>query len=104
MRQDSRNLKPLAFVLALLGLLALSAGVAFGQAIDGAIVGTIVDSQGAVVSGADVTATNIATNVVAVAKTGGSGDYRFDHLLAGTYRISAKLTGFKSISEQVDVE
>ena len=56
------------------------------------------------VSGADVTATNIATGVVAVAKTGGSGDYRSHHLLAGTYRIAAKLTGFKSISEQVDVE
>ena len=56
------------------------------------------------VTGAEVTATNIATNVTAVAKTGSSGDYRFDHLLAGTYKISAKMTGFKSISEQVDVE
>ena len=40
MKQDSRNFKSLAFVLALLGLLALSAGIAFGQAIDGAVVGT----------------------------------------------------------------
>jgi hypothetical protein len=104
MKHDLRNLRLLAFMLALLGLLALSAGVAFGQAIDGSVVGTIVDTQGAVVTGAEVTATNIATNVVAVTKTGASGDYRFDHLLAGTYRIAAKMTGFKSISEQVDVE
>jgi hypothetical protein len=104
MKQDSRNFKSLAFVLALLGLLALSAAIAFGQAIDGAVVGTLTDSQGAVVSGADVTATNIATNVTAVSKTSASGEYQFDHLLPGTYRISAKLTGFKSISEQVDVE
>ena len=104
MKQYSRNLKPLAFVLALLGLLALCAGIAFGQAIDGAVVGTITDTQGAVVSGADVTATNIATNVVAIGKTGASGEYQFPHLLPGTYKISVKLTGFKSIAEQVDVD
>jgi hypothetical protein len=91
-------------MVALFGLLALSAGIAYGQAIDGNVVGTVLDAQGAVVVGADVTATNIATNVVAIAKTGNSGQYRFDNLLAGTYKITVKNSGFKSISEQVDVE
>ncbi len=77
---------------------------AFGQAIDGNVVGTITDSSGAAVVGAEVTATNIATGVVATGKTGSSGDYRFDHLLVGTYRITVKMTGFKTISEQIDVE
>lgn len=104
MKQNARSLRLLAFVLALFGLLALGAGNAFGQAIDGNVVGTIVDTQGAVVVGVDVSATNVATNVVATARTSSSGDYRFDHLLPGTYKISAKLTGFKSITEQVDVE
>ena len=93
----------LAFIFAFVGLLAC-AGIAYGQAIDGNVVGTIIDTQGAVVVGADVTATNIATNVVATAKTGGNGDYRFDHLLVGTYKITAKSKGFKAISQQVDVE
>jgi hypothetical protein len=91
-------------MLALFGMLALSAGVAYGQAIDGNVVGTILDTQGAVVVGADVSATNIATNVVATAKTGSSGEYRFDHLLAGIYKITVKNAGFKSITEQVDVQ
>src|ERR1035438_9929427 len=104
MKQDSRSLRLFALMLALVSLLALGAGSAFGQAIDGNVVGTIIDSQGAVLVGVDVTATNVATGVTATAKTGNSGQYHFDHLLPGTYKISAKITGFKSISEQVDVE
>src|SRR5450631_3116233 len=76
MKQDARSLRLLAFMLALFGLLALSAGIAYGQAIDGSIVGTILDTQGAVVVNADVTAANIATNVVKTTTTGSSGQYR----------------------------
>jgi Carboxypeptidase regulatory-like domain len=104
MKQIERSFRASALILAFFGLLALCAGVAFGQAIDGNIVGTIVDSQGAAVVGADVTATNIATGVVATTKTGSTGEYRFDHLLVGTYRINAKMTGFKAVSEMVVVE
>jgi len=104
MKQLASSLKLAGFVFALFALLAISAGLAYGQAIDGNVVGTVIDSQGAAVVGADVTATNIATNVVAVTKTNNAGEYRFDHLLVGTYKITAKMTGFKTISEQVDVE
>lgn len=104
MKQCARDFRLLAFVLALFGLLVLSAGVAYGQAIDGNVVGTIVDQQGAAIVGADVTATNVATGVVATTKTGSTGDYRFDHLLVGTYKINAKMTGFKSVTENVVVE
>jgi hypothetical protein len=104
MKQSGRSFRVSALILALFSLLVLGASVAYGQAIDGNIVGTIVDSQGAAVVGADVTATNVATGVVATTKTSGSGDYRFDHLLVGTYRINAKMTGFKSVSESVVVE
>jgi hypothetical protein len=104
MKQGLRNSRFVAFIFALFGLMTLSAGVAFGQAIDGNVIGTIVDSQGAAVVGADVSATNVGTNVVATTKTSGSGEYRFDHLLVGTYRITAKMTGFKTVSEMVAVE
>ena len=105
MNQGVRNsLRIYALVLALISILGLSASVAFGQAIDGNVVGTVIDSQGAAVVGAEVTATNIATDIVASAKTGATGEYRFDHLLVGTYRITAKAPGFKTINEQVDVE
>lgn len=105
MKQGVRNfLRNYGVIFALVSLIGLSAVSAFGQAIDGSVVGTITDAQGAAVVGADVTATNIATNVTAAAKTGPTGEYRFDHLLVGTYRIAAKAAGFKSIAEEVDVE
>jgi len=104
MKQLASSFKLAGFVFALFGLLTITAGLAFGQTIDGNVVGTIVDSQGAAVAGADVSATNVATSVVATTKTNNAGEYRFEHLLIGTYRITAKMTGFKTISEQVEVQ
>src|SRR6476620_4976642 len=89
------KLRLFAFALALFGLMALSTGLAYGQTTSGNIVGTVIDSSGAAVVNADVTATNVATNVSASTKTGSSGEYRFDNLLAGTYRISVKSSGFR---------
>lgn len=104
MKNGVRILRSVGFVFALISLLAFGTIAAFGQAIDGNIVGTVTDASGAAVVGAEVTATNVATNVSATGKTNGSGEYRFEHLLAGTYRITAKMTGFKALSQQVDVE
>lgn len=104
MTQGVRILRSLGFVFALISMLTFGAVVALGQAIDGNIVGTITDSQGAAVVGAEVTATNVATSVTASTKSGNSGEYRFEHLLAGTYRIGVKMTGFKTVAENVIVE
>jgi hypothetical protein len=104
MKPGMRNIRTCGLIFAIISILAFSAIAAFGQAIDGNVVGTIVDSQGAAVVGAEVTATNIETNVTANAKTSGTGEYRFDHLLVGTYSIIAKATGFKTTTEQVLVE
>src|SRR5215472_7079776 len=109
--QEKRNMKkgvPIlgsyGFAFVLIIAMVLSATLVFGQAIDGNVVGTVTDASGAAVVGAEVTATNVATNVSATGKSNGSGEYRFDHLLNGTYRISVKMTGFKTITEQVEVE
>ena len=104
MRQLALSFKLAGLVIALFGLLAISTGLAYGQAIDGNVVGTVLDSQGAAVVGAQVSAVNVSTNVVATTKTNSAGEYRFDNLLVGTYKITAKMTGFKTITEQVDVE
>jgi len=98
------NLKAFAYFFSILGVAALSCSVAFGQAIDGNIVGTIVDAQGAAVVGAEVSATNIATGVTAATRSTSTGEYRFEHLPAGTYTIAVRMTGFKSVTEQVAVE
>jgi hypothetical protein len=104
MNKGVRFWKRCGLAIALISLLGLAAVGAFGQAIDGNVVGTVTDASGAAIVGAEVTATNIATGVVATGKTNESGGYRFDHLTVGTYRINVKMTGFKAISEQVDVQ
>jgi hypothetical protein len=38
-----------------------------------------------------------------MAKTSGMGGYRFDNLPVGTYRLTVKASGFKTVTEQVDV-
>ena len=103
MKPGVRNIRIWGLIFAFVSLFGFCAVGALGQAIDGSVVGTIVDSQGAAVVGADVTATNIETNITATSKTSGTGEYRFDHLLAGTYKITAKTTGFKTTSENVIV-
>src|SRR6266576_66743 len=104
MKNGVRIFRSLGFVFALISVVAFGAVLALGQAIDGNIVGTVTDASGAAVVGAEVTATNVATNVMATTKSGGSGEYRVDHLLVGDYRISVKMTGFKTINEMVGVE
>lgn len=105
MKKSVQNvLKHYGILFALMSLIGLCTAGAFGQAIDGNIIGTVIDSQGAALAGAEINATSIATNTSLVTKTSATGEYRFDHLLAGTYRITVKVTGFKSVAEMVEIE
>jgi len=98
------KLKIFAFALALLGLMALGSGLAFGQAISGNLVGTVIDSSSAVVTNASVEALNIGTGANTTATTGSAGGYRFDNLPVGTYKITVKASGFRTVTQQADVE
>src|SRR5205085_6351350 len=77
-------------------LLVSSAVVAMAQG-SATLTGTITDQTGAVVAGANVTATNIATNVGSTTQTTDSGLYRFPTLPVGAYRVVVAATGFKSL-------
>jgi hypothetical protein len=84
----------------LLCYLGLVAGLAtltrslHAQQTSGNLVGTIVDSSGATVPNANVTATNEATGVKASTVASASGEYRLPNLLPGTYDVLASATGF----------
>jgi len=65
------------------------------QKTTGTISGAVTDQAGAVVSGADVTATNTNTGDVRSAKSGASGEYSIQDLPAGTYDVSVKQANFK---------
>ena len=77
---------------------------ALAQHVGGSIDGTITDPNGAVVPAASVTAINVHTGVQTTVATSQAGIYVFPLLLPGTYSITVKQTGFKSlIREGIEV-
>jgi hypothetical protein len=66
-----------------------------GQTTRATLTGTVTDPAGAIVGGAIVTATNVATNVAASTKTNDSGLYVFTALQPGEYMLEVERDGFK---------
>src|SRR5262249_557710 len=78
-------------------LLLIGFGVtARAQQFTGTLQGTVQDSTGAVVSGAEVSVTNQATNVTINTTTGSNGHYTVPQLPPGVYRVTVKKSGFKT--------
>jgi Carboxypeptidase regulatory-like domain len=80
---------------------------ASGQAVYGSITGTVTDAQGAALSGAKVTITNITKGTSEEATTNESGNYTVIHLIPDTYKVRVEANGFKaydvaSVLVQVD--
>ena len=76
------------------------------QAISGDLLGVITDSSGAVVSGAQVVATNLGTGVKSTTKTNATGEYRFINLPVGHYSLEATTNGmaggYKDVQAQLN--
>src|ERR1700680_679344 len=66
------------------------------QVPEGTIRGTITDGSGAVVTGAEVKATNEATNQVQTTTSTPSGEFVFPKLPAGSYAVEAIARGFQA--------
>ncbi len=73
---------------------------AFGQTDQGAVTGTVQDTTGAVIAGANVTLTNIDTNLSLDRKTDNAGVYVFSPVKIGRYRITATATGFQTTTQE----
>jgi Carboxypeptidase regulatory-like domain len=104
MNRGVRYFKSLRFPTLLFSVLTLCVGITFGQAISGNLVGTVSDQTGAVVANAEVTATNVGTSASVSTRTSSTGEYRFDNLPVGTYKITVKASGFTTFIEQTAVE
>ncbi len=65
------------------------------QSFTGAIVGTIRNLDGAVIAGAEVTITHEETNRTVVINTNNEGYFVSPPLPVGTYRVEAKMSGFR---------
>jgi hypothetical protein len=61
------------------------------------IEGTVTDSSGAVVAGADITAQNLATGTVTTRVSTGSGFYSLSPLEVGDYRVTVSAPGFEKL-------
>ncbi|HEU4981153.1 MAG TPA: TonB-dependent receptor [Acidobacteriaceae bacterium] len=85
----SRSLQYLA-----IGLLAFCCTVGLAQTVTGAVSGTVTDPSGAVVPGATVTATDIATGVHTTTKTNNDGAYSIRFLTIGNYNVTVSANGF----------
>jgi hypothetical protein len=69
------------------------------------MLGTVTDSQKAVVPGASVTLKNIDTGIEKKMTTGSVGEYNFPNLMAGNYQVEVAKEGFKkSISGVTPLE
>ena len=91
----SRRLRSLGTLATLLALMAAPAARA--QDSRGSISGTIVDTSGAAVPGATVSAQHDETHVSVQAVTDGAGIYRLLYVPAGLYSVSAEIQGFKKV-------
>jgi len=71
--------------------------------ITGGLTGIVADPSGSVIAGAAVNLKNQSTSEVLSATTGPTGTYQFTLLKPGMYVVSVSQTGFKQVSETVEV-
>jgi hypothetical protein len=76
-------------------LFVVACAPAFGQAGDATLTGTVQDSSGAVVVGAQVTITNNSTGVVKKAVTSSAGLYFVEALIPGVYVLDVSASGMR---------
>ncbi|HEV8485871.1 MAG TPA: TonB-dependent receptor, partial [Blastocatellia bacterium] len=101
MKGLQRHLLRLTVILVLAAALGHIAATRLGyaQAVNGTLLGTVTDTNDAVVSGATVTIVDENTNIKRSTTTNESGNYVFGNLPQGTYRIEVQRDGFKKSAQ-----
>jgi hypothetical protein len=81
-------------LLVSIGVVVLLVAAGYSQTFRGAINGTVSDPTGAMIAGATVKATNPATGISLDTKTTSDGQFAFQDLPLGSYRVSVTAAGF----------
>ncbi len=83
-------------LLCLFFLVGFASIAAYSQNSQGTILGHVQDSSGAAVARANLTATNVNTNVTQQFTTNNGGDYVLVDMIPGTYQVKVERAGFKT--------
>src|ERR1700689_530311 len=84
-------------------LLLLPTLLSAQSVITGGLTGIVTDPSGSVIAGAGVNLKNQSTSEIQSATTGSNGAYQFTLLKPGIYVVSVSQTGFKQVTETVEV-
>ncbi|MCC7176566.1 MAG: carboxypeptidase regulatory-like domain-containing protein [Bryobacterales bacterium] len=88
---------PLLLAVALLVLLGVNS---VAQEFRGRVQGLVTDQSQAIVPGANVTLTNVNTQVRTVRQTNDAGLYRFDNVDPGSYTVAIEASGFSRFLQE----
>lgn len=80
--------------------LVFFAGAALGQLGTATISGTVSDTSGAVIAGAELTAVNTATGFERKTTSNTLGQFNLPGLVPGTYDLTVKFQGFKTMQSR----
>lgn len=72
--------------------------ISYGQTINGTIVGSVTDAQGAIVPGATVTVRNVETGLERQVVSNDEGRYRVPGLPVGVYSVRMEKAGFATVN------
>lgn len=72
------------------------ASIAYGQAGGASLNGQVTDTSGAAVTGAQISARNVDTNLAQIAISDDQGQYKISPLPPGSYSITIKKQGFET--------
>ncbi len=82
---------------AILLLIAAAGLTAYSQSITGTVTGTVTDSSGGAIAGASVTLRSETTGESRSMKSNETGDFVFNGVVPGTFRLRVEQDGFKSV-------
>src|SRR5260370_41225345 len=99
MKSQQRTRSLIFSAISMVAMVLLLASVpAMGQVLTGNIKATVVDPNGAAVTGASITAKSQATGVENKTVTDSNGNFVITNLTPGKYRLTLEQTGFKKKS------
>lgn len=89
----------LSYLSSLLLVVVLGCAAAWAQTSTAQINGTVKDQSGAVLPGAEITATQIATGGKRTTVTNETGSYTLTNLPIGPYMVEVSLPGFRTYAQ-----